>query len=273
MGSFLAVQYNSFHWDLCFLSIITTIFLQVLSNLANDYGDSQHGADSIHRSGPLRTVQAGHISPAAMKKAMILFAILSLLSGTWLIWISFGPRLEFLGFLLLGLLAIAAAVKYTAGKNPYGYSGFGDLSVFIFFGWVGVLGSFYVHAHWLHPDLLLPASACGFFSTGVLNVNNIRDIRSDALAGKMSIPVRIGTVNARYYHCFLLASGILCSLLYTYLHGNHFAQWAYIVIFPLFILNGYKVLTLGPEKLDPLLKQLAISTLAFVLIFGLGMLI
>jgi len=272
MGSFLAASFHAFQWSIFLLSSFTTISLQILSNLANDYGDSQHGADSVHRTGPFRAVQAGHISASSMKNAMLVFTALSFISGISLIFMSFKLNLEFLIFLLLGILAIAAAIKYTAGDRPYGYAGLGDVSVFLFFGWLGVTGSFYLYTKTFTPDLLLPASACGFFSTAVLNINNIRDINSDALAGKYSIPVRIGEQKAKLYHLGLLSSGAMCALLYTLIHRQHPLPWIFLLVIPLLVFNGYKIYTSRPATLDPYLKQMAITTLLFVLSFGIGLL-
>src|SRR5688572_13524285 len=135
MGGFLAASADAFRWDIFLLCALTTIFLQILSNLANDYGDSKHGADSQHREGPKRAVQAGHISAAQMKTGMLVLTILSLVSGILLLWLAFGFRgmYLFLFFLALGLASIWAAINYTAGSKPYGYAGLGDISVFIFF--------------------------------------------------------------------------------------------------------------------------------------------
>ncbi|HET9054759.1 MAG TPA: 1,4-dihydroxy-2-naphthoate octaprenyltransferase, partial [Cyclobacteriaceae bacterium] len=193
MGGFLAASVSAFRWDVFLLCIITTILLQILSNLANDYGDSIHGADSADRKGPSRAVQSGKISAAQMRTAMIVFVILSLAGGTSLLFVAFGFNWNaILFFLGLGALSILAAIAYTVGRRPYGYAGLGDISVFIFFGLVGVMGSLYLFTKAIHWQDALPAISCGLFSVGVLNINNIRDIESDKKAGKYSIPVRIG---------------------------------------------------------------------------------
>jgi 1,4-dihydroxy-2-naphthoate octaprenyltransferase len=186
MGSFLAAADNSFRGDVVAWCALTTLFLQILSNLANDYGDTKHGADSAHRQGPKRAVQAGLITAAQMKTAMVVFAALSLLSGLLLLWTALGSAglYVFLFFLALGLAAIWAAINYTAGARPYGYAGLGDIAVFTFFGLVGVMGTYYLQTQQLPGALLWPAASMGFLATGVLNINNIRDIESDRLAGK-----------------------------------------------------------------------------------------
>ncbi len=266
LGSFIAASRGLFSFRVTFMCLVTTIFLQVLSNLANDYGDSIHGADSKHREGPQRLVQSGGITSAEMKKAMIIFTILSAISGFSLIY---GENL--LLFIPLGILAIVAAINYTVGIKPYGYAGFGDISVFIFFGLIGVTGTYYLQAHQFSWNILLAAAASGFFSTAVLNINNIRDINSDKLAGKFSIPVRLGPANARIYHLFLLTSGLLSAILYTISDYRTPWQFMFLVVIPLIIINGKNIWSKQkPAELDPYLKQMAITTLVFVLTFGIG---
>jgi len=142
-GSFLAIQNGQFTWPVFLWTVLTTVLLQILSNLANDYGDSQHGADSADRVGPTRAVQSGIISSTEMKYGVIVFIVLSLLSGLQLLNVAFGfGTTQFNVFLAIGILSIIAAYTYTAGKRPYGYAGFGDLMVLIFFGLVGVGGSY-----------------------------------------------------------------------------------------------------------------------------------
>ena len=274
MGGFLAAADQAFQWDIFLLCILTTIFLQILSNLANDYGDFIHGADSIDRKGPQRAVQSGRISSGQMKIAVIIFVVLCLLSGSMLLIVSFGLNWQaILFFFCLGLLSIAAAIAYTVGQKPYGYAGLGDLSVLIFFGLVGVLGSYYLFAQrisWLH---ILPALSCGFFSIGVLNVNNIRDIESDRLAGKFSIPVRIGRHKAIRYHWFLLLAGIFSAIGYTLLTATSWSSWIFVLSLPLFLRNGVAISRKRSDQLDPYLKQMALSTLVFVVLFGLGLIL
>ena len=163
-----------------------------------------------------------------MFKAMVLFTLLALGSGLSLLYIAFDSVQLFALFLILGLLAIVAAITYTAGSHPYGYAGLGDISVFLFFGWLGVFGTFFLHTYEMDWLILLPASTLSFFSVAVLNINNIRDIDSDKKAGKYSIPVRIGRTNAVYYHYFLLIGGIICALAYVFIRFHSPFQ---IVIF------------------------------------------
>jgi 1,4-dihydroxy-2-naphthoate octaprenyltransferase len=274
MGGFLAASAGAFRWDIFILCILTTIFLQVLSNLANDYGDSVNGADHAGRKGPQRAVQSGAITAAQMRTAVIIFVLLCLCSGISLLLVSFGLNWNALLFFFgLGVLSILAAIAYTVGKRPYGYAGLGDFSVLIFFGLVGVMGSYYLFTQHLSWRESLPALSCGFFSIGVLNVNNIRDIESDRAAGKFSIPVRIGRSSAVAYHWFLLCGGLLSATVYSALTFHSPWQFLFLLSAPLFIRNGMAVQQKPSQELDPYLKQMALSTLFFVLLFGAGLMI
>ncbi len=272
-GSFIAGFEGKFDSMTFFLTALTTLFLQVLSNLANDYGDTENGADSQDREGPSRAVQSGEISLSKMKKVIFFFVFLSFGTGLTLIIYSFGlSNLPYIiGFLVLGVASIWAAIKYTMGANPYGYSGFGDLFVFLFFGIVGVMGSYFLHTHQLNLMVLLPAITIGTFSVGVLNVNNIRDIDSDEAAGKYSIPVRVGAEKAKVYQVFMLLVGFMTSILYVYLNYTSPYQYAFIVVLPLIAIHLTRLKNAStPAETDPLLKQLAMTTLLYCLIFGLG---
>jgi len=275
MGAFLAASAGKFNSGVFALCALTTILLQVLSNLANDYGDSVHGADGARRTGPSRAVQSGVISLKAMRNAIILFSALSLLSGIGLIYLAFGWSPQVFGFFLgLGVLAILAAITYTAGYKPYGYMGLGDISVLIFFGLVGVMGSAYLYEQALKWEYLLLAISTGLFSVGVLNVNNIRDIESDKEAGKISIPVRIGRKKAVVYHWFLLSTGFALGL--TYVLMNYTSYWQLIIVLALpGLIKNAKAVKQHTEssKLDPFLKQMALTTLLYVVLFGVGQLI
>jgi len=274
MGGFLAASMNAFRWDVFLLCILTTIFLQILSNLANDYGDSIHGADHAERKGPSRAVQSGEISARQMKVAVIVFIILCLGSGISLLLVSFGLNWKaMLFFFSLGVLCIMAAIAYTVGRRPYGYAGLGDLSVLIFFGFVGVMGSYYLFTQRLSWLEILPALSCGLFSIGVLNVNNIRDIDSDRKAGKFSIPVRIGRANSVLYHWVLIFGGLSSALLYTAISFHSYWQLLFLASIPLFLRNGIAVGNKPSHELDPYLRQMALSTLIFVLLFGVGLIL
>ena len=271
MASFIAAYHRVFRWEVFFLAVLTTTLLQILSNLANDYGDSVHGADHIDRQGPTRAVQSGVISKEEMKKAMILFAVLSFISGTVLLYVAVANMLIFLSFIALGIIAIVAAITYTSGSNPYGYAGLGDISVFLFFGLVGVLGTYFLHSMQFSSALLFPAMSLGFFSAAVLNINNIRDIESDTKAGKRSIPVRIGRIAAVKYNWFLIIVGNL-SLLVFILNQEAWGGLLAFLVVPVMIsiANGVADPQKTAQQLDPYLKKMAISTLIWVLVFGAG---
>lgn len=276
MGGFLAAFYGAFKADIFGWCILTTLFLQILSNLANDYGDSIHGADGAQRVGPSRAVQSGAISPRSMKSAMFIVGGLAFISGMYLLYhLIHLMSLTMLGFFfVLGLLSIAAAIKYTAGKNPYGYRGLGDVYVLVFFGWVAVLGTYYLQVGQLPWQLIFPASACGLFSVGVLNVNNLRDIESDRISRKRSIPVRIGFIAGKWYHTVLVLGGWCMALFYWSWTLTSPLQFISLITLPLFLRHLVLVWKQKePAKLDPYLKQLAMSTLFFVLTYGFGLLL
>jgi 1,4-dihydroxy-2-naphthoate octaprenyltransferase len=274
MGGFLAASANAFRVDVFLLCVLTTVSLQILSNLANDYGDSIHGADSVERVGPSRAVQRGVISPAQMKTALVIFVIICLCSGVSLLLVSFGMNWNALLFFFgLGVMSIFAAIAYTVGKRPYGYIGLGDLSVLIFFGIVGVMGSYYLFTKEISWNEILPALSCGLFSIGVLNVNNIRDIDSDRKAGKFSIPVRIGRAHAIRYHWFLVISGLLCAVFYNVVTYHSPWQFLFLISAPLFVRNAIAVARKPSHELDPYLRQMALSTLIFVVLFGVGLIL
>ncbi|MCB0497453.1 MAG: 1,4-dihydroxy-2-naphthoate polyprenyltransferase [Cyclobacteriaceae bacterium] len=274
MGSFLAAAEHKFRTDVLLWAGLTTIFLQVLSNLANDYGDTKHGADSITRQGPARTVQSGAIRIYDMKVAIVVMGLLSLISGIVLLYISVGfGTPAFYGFLIMGLLSIGAAYAYTASDNPYGYLGLGDISVLIFFGFLAVLGTYFLHTGEFEVINILPALSMGLFATAVLNVNNIRDIESDREAGKRSIPVRLGRKKAVVYHVFLLLAGLTTALFF--IARLPFAYHRFIVLLaaiPLLINARAVVTKRDPKSLDPYLKQMALSSLLFMLLFGISIL-
>lgn len=273
IGSILAYADGKFVWPVFILTLTTTIFLQVLSNLANDFGDSVHGTDNSNRVGPERTVQSGKISKNEMKRLIVIFSILSFLSGSLLIY--FGLRNAKVGliilFFILGIASIAAAIKYTVGKKPYGYSGLGDLFVFIFFGLVGVCGTYFLFTNQFNMELLLPASSIGLLSAGVLNLNNMRDIANDAASGKKTLVVRMGSEKAKRYHVSLILLAIILTIIYTIQTWESAYQLLFLVsVLPL----GYHIYQVFanhiPQKLNNQLKILALTTFFFSVTFSLG---
>ncbi|MEM7086764.1 MAG: 1,4-dihydroxy-2-naphthoate octaprenyltransferase [Bacteroidota bacterium] len=265
---------ESEHWiwelPLFWLAILTTVGFQVLSNFANDYGDGIKGSDA-NRKGEQRMVASGIISPKQMKRGMIITAVITLFIASLLIFMAFGNEHFILAFIFfnLAIASVIAAIKYTVGKSAYGYSGFGDLFVFIFFGIVAVLGSYFLFTKTLGWDLVLPAISMGLFSTAVLNLNNMRDIESDALVGKNTLVVKLGRSRAKTYHYCLFFFGIICALLYSGLHYYAPKQFLYAIAFFPFLLNVLVVArNKEPQLLDSELKKVALSTFAFAILFG-----
>lgn len=272
MGGFIAYQKGQFSISIFVLALLTTICLQILSNLANDYGDSQNGADNENRIGPLRAVQSGKVSIAEIKLAIYFFVSLSLILGISLLFVSFdGFTFLFFLFLIIGILAILAAYFYTAGSKPYGYAGLGDVSVFMFFGIVGVCGSVFLFTKTFDWFTIFPAITLGCFSVAVLNLNNMRDIDSDLIAGKNTIPVRIGYVASKYYHTALIFSAFIAAII-AHLSLVGFGKTMYFLIFIIpFVLDlKYILQSQKGEKIDHLLKKTALLTLGFVMLFGFG---
>ncbi len=272
MGGFLAAAAGQFNFQVFVMCLLTTMALQILSNLANDYGDSVHGADNSARKGPSRAVQSGLISHKKMKLAIGVTAVITLILGISLLMMSQLSTLELYVFLALGVLAITAAILYTNGFIPYGYIGLGDISVFIFFGMLGVIGSNYLMTGSFSWDLILPGASCGLFTVAVLNINNIRDIDSDKVAGKYSIPVRLGYEKSIYYHYFLLIIGLLCAVAYVTINYRTPLQFLFLLATPLLIVNAQAVKNKLRVELDPYLKQMSLTTLLFVFLFGIGQL-
>jgi 1,4-dihydroxy-2-naphthoate octaprenyltransferase len=272
MGSFLAAFERELNWITLFLTVVTAILLQILSNLANDYGDWEHGADHAGRSGPTRAVQSGQIPANKMRNAIIQLAVGTVVIGIILVWYALGTDrlVGFLLFIAIGSMAVWAAVSYTTAGVAYGYAGLGDIAVFIFFGWVGVLGSIYLQTTTIEPLHLLPATSCGLFAVGVLNVNNIRDAISDKEAGKKTIPVRYGLLRARLYHMAILSIGMLAALIFVFADYRSNWQILFLISLPLYVNNIVAVIKKSPNQLDPYLKQLSLATLLFVVTFGLG---
>lgn len=269
-----------FSWKVFGLALLTTLLLQILSNLANDYGDSQKGADNENRIGPARAVQSGLITPQAMKNGIIVSAVLSLISGIALLYFAMEGNITipFVIMFLLGLASIGAAIKYTVGKSAYGYRGMGDVFVFLFFGLLGVGGSFYLQIGNLAElvGILFPAIAMGLLCTGVLNLNNMRDIENDLAVGKVTLAASMGLAKAKNYHRFLILGAIFCSLVFSYFAFNFirpsYALGLWFLSVPLLAMHLRKVISITENKLfDPLLKQLALSSALWAVLMSLGL--
>ena len=274
LGNFLAYAAGKFSFLTAVLAIITTLLLQILSNFANDLGDSKNGVDNKNRKVALRAVQTGKISPSEMKNAVIIAASLSFISGISLLFfaLQYAKPQTIITFVILGLLAILAAIAYTVGKKPYGYMGLGDVSVFLFFGWVGTFGTYYLQTEILNYYILIPASGCGFLSVAVLNLNNLRDIENDRKTGKNSIPVRIGKIYGFYYQKTIMLLGVCTFIIYLMYQGKPIQLSQNIIImagwYPLVQIIKQLNSKMTPAQIDPYLKKTALSTLFLIVIFG-----
>jgi 1,4-dihydroxy-2-naphthoate polyprenyltransferase len=257
------------------LCLTTAICLQILSNLANDYGDFVKGTDNEKRIGNMRALQSGNITVSQMKNAIVLLVVLCLASGISLLYVATHGEmnLTFLLFFGLGIVAIVAAIKYTVGKHAYGYSGLGDVVVFVFFGPVSVVGTFLLcngFAFDLSKDwlVLLPAAGVGLLSTAVLNTNNIRDIENDKASGKRTIPVKIGLQKARIYHSVLITLALVSFIAYLFWGFTSWVQLIQILSMRVIVKTWMGVLKTEPSPAYNLfLKQLSLGTLLLVAVF------
>ena len=269
VGSAYAYYQGFSDWRIVILALLTTLGLQVLSNYANDYGDGVKGTDA-NRIGEKRLVAAGIITAEQMKKAVIIAAILTFIIALLLIYVAFGKENFALSliFILLGIGSIGAAIKYTVGKSAYGYSGFGEVFVFIFFGLVSVVGSNFLFTHFIDWKLFLPATAIGLLSVAVLNLNNMRDIENDKIAGKNTLVVKMGLKWAKYYHQIIIVLGMICFMIFAILIETS--------TLPILIINIPIILHMNKvdksqnyEDFDPELKKVALSTFALSILFWL----
>jgi len=254
------------------LAILTTIGFQILSNFANDYGDGIKGSDK-NRTGEARMVSSGAISPKQMKIAMVITTVFTLVFALLLIYVSFGNDHFGFSFLFfgLGIAAIVAAIKYTVGNSAYGYSGFGDVFVFVFFGLLSVVGCYFLYTKQLHALIFLPAFSVGLLSTAVLNLNNLRDREEDKKNNKNTMVVKLGVKKAKVYHYFLVVTALVTALIYVFLDYSSSYQLIFLVAFIPLVRNMITVSKNEvPAALDGELKKVALSTFLFALLFGIG---
>ena len=285
LGSFIArwrITENGGTWDwkIFALALVVTLLYQILSNFANDYGDGIKGTDKLRANeAEQRAVASGKISANQMKNAVILFAILSLIATVALLYLAFFKEnlmQEFYLFVGLGIACILAAIGYTVGKKPYGYLGFGDIFVFIFFGLVSVGGSYFLFTKTFSWDILLPATAVGMLSAAVLNLNNMRDIESDALSGKKTLALRLGFKKAMVYEIILLQLPLLLILVFMMANGLHtkgkyYAFIFFILMLPMTGIRRKIMQVKEPKELDPFLKQVGIMTLMMAVLVAFGL--
>ena len=253
---------------------ITAVLLQILSNLANDYGDFKKGTDSAKRVGPQREMQSGAITEQEMKRGLAITAGLCLVSGALLIFVFAGLTWKELSvFAALGISAVLAALLYTLGKRPYGYRGLGDLYCFLFFGWAAVAGTYYLATKNLDFSVLLPSSAMGFLSNAVLNINNMRDYENDKASGKNSLVVKLGLKNAFIYHCLLIGGAFVFLTVYLVLHQAAWYSYLFLLLSILFIKDLIAIKKTKPELLDPFLGRQVKHSFLLVVVFGVLLLV
>ena len=276
IGSFLAYSNGYHNIYIVILALFTTIGFQIISNFANDYGDGVKGTDNHNRIGPERALQSGAITPKQMLNAIIITSVITFLIALALIYVSFGKD-HFLYssiFMIFGIISIGAAIKYTMGKNAYGYSGFGDIFVFLFFGLLSVCGSYFLFSKDISFNVFLPACSIGFLSTAVLNLNNMRDIENDRNANKNTLVVKIGSKKAKKYHYFLIIASFIFAIVYTLKNYHTAFQFIYLIAYIPISNHFLKVVnTISPKAYDSELKVIALSTFLFAILFGLGLII
>jgi|SaaInlStandDraft_1057018.scaffolds.fasta_scaffold00232_10 1,4-dihydroxy-2-naphthoate polyprenyltransferase len=274
VGSGIAYSRELFDGPIFALTILTTLSLQILSNLANDYGDGVKGTDNEHRIGPERALQSGVISPIQMRNAIIFNIILCLVLVVSLIYTAFGAE-QFLTsfvFIVLGILAIIAAIKYTVGSSAYGYKALGDIMVFLFFGWLSVLGTYFLYSKQIDFSMLLPASSIGLLSAGVLNLNNMRDIESDKLSKKHTLAGYFGLKRAKLYHQLLIVASMFLIAIYSALTINSSIYIVFIAFVPFLVHLNVVRKVKSPVEYDPQLKVLALSTVVLAILFCVSLL-
>ena len=261
-------------WLCLLFAALTAILLQILSNLANDYGDFKKGTDSAKRVGPQREMQSGAITEREMKRGLAFTAALCLISGALLIFV-FAKLAwqELTVFATLGIGAVLAALFYTLGKRPYGYRGLGDLFCFLFFGLVAVGGTYYLSTKSLDFSVLLPASAMGFLSNAVLNINNMRDYENDKASGKNSLVVKLGLKKAFVYHCLLIGGAFVCFTIYLVLHQAAWYSYLFLLLAILFIKDLIAIKKTKPELLDPFLGRQVKHSFLLVIVYGILLLV
>ena len=248
---------------------LTAVLLQILSNLANDYGDFKKGTDGAKRVGPQREMQSGAITEKEMKRGLAIASALCLISGALLIFVFAQLTWQELAvFAVLGIGAVLSALLYTLGKRPYGYRGLGDLFCFLFFGWAAVAGTFYLATKNLDFSVLLPASAMGFLSNAVLNINNMRDYENDKASGKNSLVVKLGLKKAFVYHCLLIGGAFVGLILYLVLHRAAWYSYLFLLLSLLFVKDLIAIKKTKPEQLDPFLGRQVKKSFLLVLVYG-----
>lgn len=270
VGTSLGSMYDKFDWRIFIFAVLTTVGFQVTSNFANDYGDGVKGTDNENRVGPKRVYQSGLLSRAQLKRGIVIAILICLVLVLALLYFSFGTEhsLYILLFGFLGIISIWAAIKYTVGDSAYGYKGYGDVFVFLFFGLLAVIGSMFLYTKLIYYSSVFPAITIGLLSTGVLNLNNLRDYRSDKLSNKNTVIVKMGVDNGKIYHTLLILLSFVCMLIFTILHFENWRNTVHLLAFvPIFIHLVKMLRVKNTVLLDPELKKLALSTFLLAILF------
>ena len=256
----LCAESTTQRWGIIILALLTTVCLQILSNLSNELGDALKGTDSEQQGRAAYGMQAGLITADEMKQMIVLFIGLSVAFGLQLVWNAFGTFwcMQSVVFLLLGALAIVGAMTYTLGKHNYGYKGLGDLGVFLFFGLLSTMGSFYLLAHFLTMEAVLAAVAIAMPNVGVLNLNNVRDMDNDIAHGKRTLASRLGKTGGKIYHTLLLA---VCMGLFVAI-GKYWTLCA----LPVLIWHVWYIFRHDGHDLDIQMPVLMFTTLAIAVL-------
>lgn len=273
VGTCLATYNGYFNIFIFILAILSAISFQILSNLANDYGDGTKGTDNDNRIGPERAIQSGAITPEQMFEAIKINILAIILFVFLLVYIAFGKGhfIYTLLFIFLAGISVYAAMKYTMGSTAYGYRGWGDVFVFIFFGFVSVIGSYFLYSCRLDHHVFLPAIVIGLLSVGVLNLNNMRDIESDQQSNKITLAVKLGKKKAKIYHIALISSAIVISILFSLLYYSRLTNFlCFLAYVPLILHINAVIRAKEPSDYDPQLKVLSLTTFVFALLLGIG---
>ncbi|MCL2434847.1 MAG: 1,4-dihydroxy-2-naphthoate octaprenyltransferase [Lentimicrobiaceae bacterium] len=220
MGGLLANSFGYFSWLLFGLALITAAALHLTCNLANDIGDYQSGNDSVASVGYETMLLSGKLSVKEVKVMVGILTAIAVTAGIALVYFAFGNLLSLRALVMLsiGAVAVCAAILYTIGKKPYGYRAFGDLAVFLFFGIAAVAGTFFLLTQTLPAVIFFPAVSMGFLVTGVVNINNIRDMEND-IKYRKTIPILIGEKRAKLYQTALVFLPFLLMMIYDIIIG------------------------------------------------------
>lgn len=273
LASALAEYNGCFRLDIFILSILTTLSFQILSNLANDYGDGVKGTDNNERVGPQRAIQSGKISPDEMFNAIRINILICIALSIFLIFAAFGVKhfLLTILFFILGIASILAALRYTIGDKAYGYRALGDIFVFIFFGLLSVMGCYVLYAKTFDHVVVLPACTIGLLSVAVLNLNNMRDLESDKQSGKITMAVKLGAKRIKSYHFFIVISAMILSALFGFLYFTDILNLIFVITYIPLIVHLNKVSKVSDLKLlDPELKKLAFTTFFLAVLMAIG---